>query len=546
MAIPTTRRARARAAAWCATAALLASLATRPPTARSEDAPPAPPPPPEVPAKAATPSPSPARPGRRDLARRLVALERTIRARPEAFAARRRPTAETVSRATLLFFAGAFGPAADALGEADAALRGERWDATVADLSRLRVETAPVAFLGADGQVRVEVRLVPLGSAPPLEQPVTITLGWAPDESDVAAPTRGGRSGPEKPMRAWLGTPLPVPPPERAKPTPGRRGIDVRIATWFEQVESPTGSAPGPAEAVVVVGTEVAIVGADAPARLAAAKAALAATAKAPAGTPPGVRPTLERLARRIEDAFAGRVGDVVPDVADGLRRLEEGVAGLAAAAQRGTAYVPGRAALAGDSHRTTGDGKAYRLYVPPRSADGVARPLPLVVALHGAGGNEDMYFEAYGAGEALALAAARGWILAAPDVATDAVAVAEDVRTLLDVDPKRIHLTGHSMGAVAAWAAAAARPELWAGVAPVAGGALLIPRGSEGRPPPPVLAVTGDLDFGRATTEAAARRARDAGLAVELRVLPDLDHLLVVAASLPGIFAWFDAHPRP
>jgi poly(3-hydroxybutyrate) depolymerase len=240
-------------------------------------------------------------------------------------------------------------------------------------------------------------------------------------------------------------------------------------------------------------------------------------------------------------------VGDVVPDVADELRRLEDGVAGLVEAAKTGKAYVPGRAALFGDSHRTTVDGRAYRLYVPSEAAGDPSGPMPLVVALHGAGGNEDMYFEAYGAGEALALAKARGWVLAAPDVASDAVAVAQDVRSLLDIDAKRVYLTGHSMGAVAAWSAAAARPDLWAAVAPVSGGGLSIPRAAEGLPPPPpVLVVAGEIDFGRGMAEATAKRAKDSGLAVEVRVLPDLDHLLVVAASLPGVFAWFEAHPKP
>ncbi len=550
MAIPKARGRATLGSLLVASVALLSAPTAVVPRARADDAPrpaPAPPPPPDVPAKAAPVPSMSVRPARRDLALRLVALEETIRARPDRFALRRRVTAEAVSKATMMFFGGAFGPAIDALGQATAALRGEPWDPAIAALARLRVETAPVAILGADGQVHVDVRLVPLGEPPPADLPVSIGVAWAPDASDLVGGGGKVRYAPTKPFHAWTQDVLPVPPPERAKPSPGRRGIEVRIRLAGEDPATPAGSAPLPPPGDVPVGTEVAIVSADAPARLAAAKAALAATAKAPEGTPPGVRPSLERLARRVEDALAGRVGDVVPDVEDELRRLEEGVARLEAGAKAGKAYVPGRAALAGDSHRATADGKAYRLYVPPLAADGPRKPLPLVVALHGAGGNEDMYFEAYGAGEALRLSTARGFVLAAPDDAGDAVAVAEDVRTLLDVDPRRIYLTGHSMGAVAAWAAAAERPELWAAVAPVSGGGLAIPRATAGRPPPPpVLAVAGEIDFGRVMAEMTARRAKAAGLAVEVRVLPDLDHLLVVAASLPAIFDWFEAHPKP
>ncbi len=513
-------------------------------------APPAPPAPPVGPSSGPeSPTSPPATAGqvkatRRDLALRLVALDETIRARPEAFTARRRATAEAVSRATLAFFTGTFVPAMDSLGQATAALRGAPWDVPIAALSRMRVEAQTVVATDAVGGL--EVRLVPLGPPPEDDLSVAVLATWAGDDAATRRARVALAALPIEALRAGTRPALRVEPPQGGEIRPGRHRIELRLRVARASAPKPVDpTAPPPAEEVLLA-TEIAVVTADTPARLAAAKASLASIPKVPQGTPGGVRPTLERLVRRIEAALSGQVRDVVPDVADELRRVEEGVAGLRNAAEAGHGYVPSRASLAGDSHRHSAEGKAYRLYVPPPK-EGPAAPLPLLVALHGAGGNEDMYFEAYGAGEALRLCAERGWILAAPDAPHDAVAVAEDVCALLDVDPRRIHLTGHSMGAGAAWAAVGARPTLWASFATVGGGGIVPTvknEGNRGRMPP-VLAVTGEIDFGRSGTEGTAKRAKAAGFDVEVRVLPELDHLLVVGASLPEILFWFAAHPR-
>lgn len=511
-------------------------------------APPAAPAPPPTPPPSSTAAGSLAKPSkatRRDLALRLLTLDEAIRARPEAFAARRRPTAEAMSRATMAFFTGAFAQTMDGLSEATAALRGMPWDRTVAALSRMRVDAPVVATVGAASTL--DVRLVPLAVAPPEDVSVAVLATWAGDDAATGDARTALAALPAEPLARAAGGTLRVRTPSGTSLRPGRHRIEVRLR--IPRADAPRSADPrgAPAPEDVLLFADVAVVGDDASARFDAARFRLGLHPKAPAGTPAGVRPTLERLVGRIEAALDGQVSDVVPDVADELRRLEEGAEALENAVSTGRAYVPSRAALSGSSHRRTEKGKAYRLYVPPPSDGGGAGPLPLVVALHGLGGNEDMYFEAYGAGEALRQCVARGWILAAPEDPKDAIAVAEDVRTLLDVDPRRIHLTGHSMGASAGWAALGARPGLWASFAPVAGGGVVPTSKPESarEAAPPVLAVTGDLDFGRGGTLATAERAKAAGLDVEVRVLPDLDHLLVVGASLPDLFAWFAAHPR-
>jgi dienelactone hydrolase len=143
-------------------------------------------------------------------------------------------------------------------------------------------------------------------------------------------------------------------------------------------------------------------------------------------------------------------------------------------------------------------------------------------------------------------LARERGWILAAPDDSDASIAVVEDVRSFLPVDGARIYLTGHSMGGGAVWKAAVERPDLWAAVAPVSGAwmSVAVPTWSA-MGSLPVLSVTASRDFSRAGAERTATAAAKAGVPVTSRVLEGLDHLLVVGASLPEVFAFFERHRR-
>ena len=53
------------------------------------------------------------------------------------------------------------------------------------------------------------------------------------------------------------------------------------------------------------------------------------------------------------------------------------------------------------------------RVQVPRDMKKG--QSVPLVLALHGAGGSENMFFDGYGDGKVARLCAERGWLLAAP-----------------------------------------------------------------------------------------------------------------------------------
>jgi polyhydroxybutyrate depolymerase len=149
----------------------------------------------------------------------------------------------------------------------------------------------------------------------------------------------------------------------------------------------------------------------------------------------------------------------------------------------------------AGDHDRSlTVDGltRTYIAHVPPRVSEG--RPLPLVLAFHGGGGNASG-FKAYAGLDALA--DREGFVVVYPDgsgrlsrrlltwnaggccgyAASQNVndvaftlAVVRDVARNVSIDPARVYATGHSNGAMMAYRLAVEASERIAAIAPVAG----------------------------------------------------------------------------
>jgi len=133
-----------------------------------------------------------------------------------------------------------------------------------------------------------------------------------------------------------------------------------------------------------------------------------------------------------------------------------------------------------------------YRVFVPAKYRAETA--MPLVIALHGLGVNEDSFFDGYGR-VAPKLAEDHGFLMAAPlgfrvdgfygsrlmvsDQAEaerrdyserDVLEVISRMRAAYNVDPNRIYLIGHSMGAIGTWALGAKYPDMWAALAPFSG----------------------------------------------------------------------------
>ncbi len=181
------------------------------------------------------------------------------------------------------------------------------------------------------------------------------------------------------------------------------------------------------------------------------------------------------------------------------------------------------------------------RLRAPSAPADG---PRALVLALHGAGGSENLFFEGYGAGAIVALCEARGWILVAPRLAPvepfDAAALVDALAAFLPVDRGRVFLVGHSMGAMQASAALNAAPGLARAAALLAGaGGIRAPAAWRELP---VFLAAGEHDFGRRGVESMheALLSQGAQRAV-YRSYANTEHLTVVGEALPDVFAFFD-----
>lgn len=191
-----------------------------------------------------------------------------------------------------------------------------------------------------------------------------------------------------------------------------------------------------------------------------------------------------------------------------------------------------------------TGKGTTpVRLLAPEAVQRG--EPLPIVVALHGAGGSENLFFDGYGRGAIVELCRKRGWLLAAPrcPLLAGQVPVAElieEIARLYPVDRKRVFLVGHSLGAAQAVGAVNLSPERYAGIAALGGGGA--PKPSEGLKKVPFFVGVGSEDFALAGSRALSERLAKAEVEkVRLQEYPGIEHLTIVQTALLEVFSWFD-----
>jgi predicted esterase len=251
-----------------------------------------------------------------------------------------------------------------------------------------------------------------------------------------------------------------------------------------------------------------------------------------PAGLPPLEAATAAGLRQRVADLRAGEVPETDLPAADWCDRF---------AGWRGPVFTPDRP---GDHWLAVPTGKEVtpcRLYVPPDLSP--TKPVPLVVALHGFGGSENLFFDGYGAGRIVTECKRRGWVLVAPRcglISTPAAAVAAALRERYPIDPKRVFVVGHSMGAGQAAEVVQQTPGAFAGLAVLGGGGRV--RDTAFWKDFPVFVGVGTADFAERSGRAFAAALTAAGAArVTLKGYPDADHLLIVREALPDVFAAWD-----
>jgi predicted esterase len=196
-----------------------------------------------------------------------------------------------------------------------------------------------------------------------------------------------------------------------------------------------------------------------------------------------------------------------------------------------------------------------YQVFVP--AAYDKSKMFPLVIALHGMGGDENSYFQAYAQGAFKIEAEKHGYIAACPkgrkpasmyigDAEKDVMDVIAEMRRDYNIDPDRIYLTGHSMGGYGTWSIAINHPDVFAALAPVAGG-VNNPAAMSKIAHIPQLVVHGDNDQTVPVERSRVMVAAGKKLGVEIKYIevPGGDHGSVVAPNFPAVFEWFDTHKR-
>jgi predicted esterase len=183
------------------------------------------------------------------------------------------------------------------------------------------------------------------------------------------------------------------------------------------------------------------------------------------------------------------------------------------------------------------------RIYAP-RSAT-KNDPLPLLVVLHGMGGDENMFQEAYGAGIIKRIADEREILIASPltYAFNDAKSLEACIETMgyeYAVDKNRVYVLGHSLGANTTARLVQGRSDIVAGACCIAGGSFQV-KGNT----PPLLVVSPELDavVPAKMLRASAAKAIQGGMPIEIREMPGYGHTLAVGAALPDAVDWLLKH---
>jgi hypothetical protein len=188
------------------------------------------------------------------------------------------------------------------------------------------------------------------------------------------------------------------------------------------------------------------------------------------------------------------------------------------------------------------------RIRIPPK-LEQKKSPVPIVFALHGRAGSENLFFDGYGNGLTPRLAAERGWIIVSLHAdggllgsgpAPDVPAILDELIKRYPIDPKRVYLIGHNFGAGHALELAQRDPGRYAGIAILGGSGKLTKR--DAFKELPVFVGCGKLDPALETLRSLEKELSEAGAKVSPHEYDDIENMLIVREAVTDVFKFFDA----
>jgi predicted esterase len=111
------------------------------------------------------------------------------------------------------------------------------------------------------------------------------------------------------------------------------------------------------------------------------------------------------------------------------------------------------------------------------------------------------------------------------------------------NIDEKRIYLMGHSMGGMGAMYLGEKYAPTWAAVACLAGFGSPDPNGK--MKDTPLYFTAGSADTLGARGRTTAEQLKAAGMNIEWKEMPGLDHGGIIAGAMPDVFKFFNEHPK-
>jgi predicted esterase len=124
-----------------------------------------------------------------------------------------------------------------------------------------------------------------------------------------------------------------------------------------------------------------------------------------------------------------------------------------------------------------------------------------------------------------------------------DTIRVLEMVRKEFNIDDNRIFLMGHSMGGAGAMYIGEKYASIWAAVACIAGFGSPDPKGK--LKDTPLFFTAGSQDTLGSMGRTTAEQLKAAGLDVQWKEIPGLDHGGIIAGSMTDVFKFFNEHPK-